>query len=141
MSEWRVLGRHAATVLVGQLAIMAFGVADTIIAGRHSVEDRTPDRMAGSDRAAVDRLHAQVLGRNQGVEHRGSGVKLDLYSGIHLHFVVSGGDEEQLGDQVTVSDPLVFLIECERVVLGSSSVTGEDDRHRSSFVWWAVGWW
>ena len=38
MSEWRVLGRHAATVLVGQLAIMAFGVADTIIAGRHSVE-------------------------------------------------------------------------------------------------------
>lgn len=38
VSEWRILGRHAATVLVGQLAIMAFGVADTIIAGRHSVD-------------------------------------------------------------------------------------------------------
>ena len=36
MSEIRVIGRHAATVLVGQLAVMAFGVADTVIAGRHS---------------------------------------------------------------------------------------------------------
>ena len=38
MSELKILGRHAATVLVGQLAIMAFGVADTVIAGRHSVD-------------------------------------------------------------------------------------------------------
>lgn len=38
MSELKVLVRHAGTVLVGQLAIMAFGVADTIIAGQHSVE-------------------------------------------------------------------------------------------------------
>ncbi len=38
VSEWRILGRHAATVLVGQLAIMAFGVADTVIAGWHSVD-------------------------------------------------------------------------------------------------------
>ncbi len=36
MSELRILGRHASTVLVGQLAVMAFGVADTVIAGRHS---------------------------------------------------------------------------------------------------------
>lgn len=36
MSELKILGRHAGTVLVGQLAIMAFGVADTVIAGRHS---------------------------------------------------------------------------------------------------------
>ena len=38
MSELKILGRHAGTVLVGQLAIMAFGVADTVIAGRHSVD-------------------------------------------------------------------------------------------------------
>ena len=38
MNELKILGRHAATVLIGQLAIMAFGVADTVIAGRHSVE-------------------------------------------------------------------------------------------------------
>jgi len=36
VSEFRVISRHAGTVLVGQLAIMAFGVADTVIAGRYS---------------------------------------------------------------------------------------------------------
>ena len=36
MSELRVILRHAGTVLIGQLAVMAFGVADTMIAGRHS---------------------------------------------------------------------------------------------------------
>jgi len=36
MSELRLVSRHAGTILVGQLAVMAFGVADTMIAGRHS---------------------------------------------------------------------------------------------------------
>ena len=36
MSELKIIARHAATVLVGQLAVMAFGVADTVIAGRYS---------------------------------------------------------------------------------------------------------
>lgn len=36
MSEIKAISRHAGTVLVGQLAIMAFGVADTVIAGRYS---------------------------------------------------------------------------------------------------------
>ena len=36
MSELKVIAQHAGTVLVGQLAVMAFGVADTIIAGRYS---------------------------------------------------------------------------------------------------------
>jgi MATE family multidrug resistance protein len=36
MKELRIIGRHTGTVLVGQLAIMAFGVADTVIAGRYS---------------------------------------------------------------------------------------------------------
>jgi multidrug resistance protein, MATE family len=35
MSEMKVVGRHAGTILLGQLAIMAFGVADTVIAGRY----------------------------------------------------------------------------------------------------------
>lgn len=35
-SELRPIVRHAGTVLVGQLAVMAFGVTDTIVAGRHS---------------------------------------------------------------------------------------------------------
>lgn len=36
MSELRIIARHAATVLVGQLAVMSFGIADTLIAGRYS---------------------------------------------------------------------------------------------------------
>ena len=36
MSELKLISRHAGTILVGQLAVMAFGVADTVIAGRHS---------------------------------------------------------------------------------------------------------
>lgn len=35
-SELRLISRHAGTILVGQLAVMAFGVADTLIAGRFS---------------------------------------------------------------------------------------------------------
>ena len=35
MSERSIIARHALTVLAGQLAVMAFGVADTIVAGRH----------------------------------------------------------------------------------------------------------
>ena len=35
-SELRLISRHAGTILVGQLAVMAFGVADTVIAGRYS---------------------------------------------------------------------------------------------------------
>jgi MATE family multidrug resistance protein len=36
VSELKVIARQAATVLVGQLAVMAFGVTDTIVAGRYS---------------------------------------------------------------------------------------------------------
>lgn len=36
MSELRIITRHATTVLVGQLAVMAFGITDTIVAGRYA---------------------------------------------------------------------------------------------------------
>ncbi len=38
MRERGTIVRHALTVLAGQLAVMAFGVTDTIVAGRHSQE-------------------------------------------------------------------------------------------------------
>lgn len=38
MTELRIIARHAGTVLVGQLAVMAFGVTDTLVAGRFSAE-------------------------------------------------------------------------------------------------------
>ena len=37
-SEWRLLAKHAGTVWVGQLAVMAYGVTDTVVAGRHATE-------------------------------------------------------------------------------------------------------
>jgi multidrug resistance protein, MATE family len=36
LSELKTISRHAGTVLVGQLATMAFGVTDTIVAGRYA---------------------------------------------------------------------------------------------------------
>ena len=36
--DWAVLLRHAATVLVGQLSVMAYGITDTIVAGRFAPE-------------------------------------------------------------------------------------------------------
>jgi multidrug resistance protein, MATE family len=36
MSELRTIARHTGTVLIGQLAVMAFGIADALIAGRYS---------------------------------------------------------------------------------------------------------
>lgn len=38
MRELATIARHAGTVLAGQLAIMAFGVTDTIVAGRYASE-------------------------------------------------------------------------------------------------------
>ncbi len=35
MFEARLIARHASTVLMGQMAVMAFGIADTLIAGRY----------------------------------------------------------------------------------------------------------
>ncbi|MEG0676442.1 MAG: MATE family efflux transporter, partial [Comamonas sp.] len=35
-AEIKHIGRHALTVLAGQLAVMAFGTTDTIVAGRYS---------------------------------------------------------------------------------------------------------
>ena len=36
--DFSVLLRHAGTVLVGQLAVMAFGITDTVVAGRYAPE-------------------------------------------------------------------------------------------------------
>jgi Na+-driven multidrug efflux pump len=36
VSEFKTISRHAGTVLIGQLATMAFGMTDTIVAGRYA---------------------------------------------------------------------------------------------------------
>ncbi len=39
--DWRAIGSHATTIWVGQLAVMAFAIADTMVAGRYA-----PDTLA-----------------------------------------------------------------------------------------------
>jgi MATE family multidrug resistance protein len=36
MNERKLIAQHAVTVWVGQLAVMAFGVTDTVVAGRYA---------------------------------------------------------------------------------------------------------
>ena len=36
MNERRLIAKHALTVWVGQIAVMAFGVTDTVVAGRYA---------------------------------------------------------------------------------------------------------
>ena len=38
MAEFKTIARHAGTVLIGQMAVIAFSVADTVIAGRVSAQ-------------------------------------------------------------------------------------------------------
>ena len=38
MTERKTILKHAGTVLVGQLAVVAFGVTDTIIAGQYDTQ-------------------------------------------------------------------------------------------------------
>jgi len=38
MSERQTIARHAGTVLIGQLAVMAFGITDAIVAGRYDTK-------------------------------------------------------------------------------------------------------
>ena len=59
MSERGVIARHAGTVLAGQLATMAFGVTDTIVAGRYSHTEYNVSFVveAGAMRDAVAVVH------------------------------------------------------------------------------------
>ena len=67
MTELRILIRHAGTVLVGQLAVMAFGVTDTIVAGRYSQEALAAlsvgSAMVRRRRSRLDaaRIHARLI--------------------------------------------------------------------------------
>ncbi|TXI64150.1 MAG: MATE family efflux transporter [Limnohabitans sp.] len=89
MSELRVILRHAGTVLVGQLAVMAFGVADTMIAGRHSPQALATLSLASSIYISIYvalngliqallPVWAELHGANRGAE-LGQSVRQALY--------------------------------------------------------------
>ena len=55
MSEKTLIARHAFTVWVGQLAVMAFGVTDTVVAGRYD-----PTALAALSRVIVTGLSTKM---------------------------------------------------------------------------------
>lgn len=94
MSEFRLILRHAGTVLVGQLAVMAFGVIDTVVAGRHS---STSLAALSVGSAIYMSIFIALMGLLQALlpiwaEHRGAERPLQVgYSwrqGIYLSLVV-----------------------------------------------------
>lgn len=89
MSELRTIARHAGTVLIGQLAVMAFGIADAMIAGRYSAQALAVLSLASSIYISIYvalngmlqsllPVWAQLHGANQPVEI-GRSVRQALY--------------------------------------------------------------
>ena len=48
MSDRKIIAQHAATVLVGQIAVIGFGMADTVITGRYSPQAQAVLALASS---------------------------------------------------------------------------------------------
>ena len=74
-AELQHIGRHAVTVLAGQLAVMAFGTTDTIVASRYS-QDAVAALSVGS--AIFVSVYASLMGIFQALlplwsEQRGAG--------------------------------------------------------------------
>lgn len=78
--ELQHIGRHAGTVLAGQLAVMAFGTTDTIVASRYS-DDALAALSVGS--AIFVSVYASLMGIFQALlplwaEQRGAGQPLAI---------------------------------------------------------------
>ncbi|KGG83891.1 MULTISPECIES: MATE family efflux transporter [Comamonas] len=78
--ELQYIGRHAGTVLAGQLAVMAFGTTDTIVASRYS-NDAVAAHSVGS--AIFISVYASLMGIFQALlplwsEQRGAGQPLAI---------------------------------------------------------------
>jgi multidrug resistance protein, MATE family len=79
-SEWRRIATHAATVWLGQVAVMAYGVIDTVVAGRHS-EAALAALSVGA--AIYISVYVSLLGIVQSLlpiyaEHFGAGQKTEV---------------------------------------------------------------
>ncbi|SDL93356.1 multidrug resistance protein, MATE family [Oryzisolibacter propanilivorax] len=84
MRELSTVLRHALTVLAGQLAVMAFGITDTIVAGRHS-QDSLAALSIGS--AVFISVYVALMGVLQALlpvwsEQRGAGRDADIGASV-----------------------------------------------------------
>ena len=84
MSELSTISRHAFTVLAGQLAVMAFGVTDTIVAGRYA-QDALAALSIGS--AVFVSVYVALMGVLQALlpvwaEQRGAGAQAAIGASV-----------------------------------------------------------
>ena len=93
MSELGIIARHAGTVLIGQLAVIAFGVADTLIAGRYS-----PDALAVLSLASsiYTTIYVALNGMPQALlpvwaELRGAGRTADIGQSVRQALYICAG--------------------------------------------------
>lgn len=93
MSELRTITRHAGTVLVGQLAVMSFGIADTLIAGRYSPQALAVLSLASSIYISI---YVALNGLLQALlpvwaELHGAGRQTELGRSVRQALYVAGG--------------------------------------------------
>lgn len=93
MSELKTIARHAGTVLIGQLAVIAFGVADTLIAGRLSAQALATLSLASSIYISV---YVGLNGLIQSLlpiwaELRGAGRLADIGRSVRQALYIAGG--------------------------------------------------
>ena len=93
MSELGIIARHAGTVLIGQLAVMAFGIADTVIAGRYSPQALAVLSLASSIYISI---YVALNGMLQALlpvwaELRGAGRSADIGKSVRQALYVCAG--------------------------------------------------
>jgi multidrug resistance protein, MATE family len=93
MSELRTIARHAGTVLVGQLAVMSFGIADTLIAGRYSPQALAVLSLASSIYISI---YVALNGLLQALlpvwaELHGAGRQAELGRSVRQALYIAGG--------------------------------------------------
>ena len=93
MSELRTIARHAGTVLVGQLAVMSFSIADTLIAGRYSPQALAVLSLASSIYISI---YVALNGLLQALlpvwaELHGAGRQAELGRSVRQALYVAGG--------------------------------------------------
>ncbi len=93
MTERGVIARHAGTVLVGQLATMAFGVTDTIVAGRFSQQALAALSVGA---AVYITVFVALMGVLQSLlpiwaEHHGGGRKEEVGRSVRQALYLAGG--------------------------------------------------
>lgn len=84
VSEARQIGGHAAAVLVGQLAVMSYGIVDTMIAGRYATESLAALSVASA-------VHITVVVALMGVLQ----AQLPIWAEMH-----GAGRSDQIGPSV-----------------------------------------